>query len=196
MPTISVKWLNGDIQPVEVDEGTPVYRVILQLGLTLLETTFLSESGNRIEHYYVFTRAELVHILVHPPPTTIIVYNGCGVDYYVSTADCFRHPKRFTPEVSYDKAYVDILSYGFHLSLEQKQEVCDRLNLVTTSFCCSHILQLVHIEDTPVRIGWQEFTRRIVMARKEQDLLFPTVTESMKANAMLTPKEWMSYKVN
>ncbi len=217
MTTLTIKWLNGDLQPIEVNEGTPAYQLILQLGLTLLETTLYTESGELIEHYHLLIRDQLVHILVQPAPITVIVYEVCGVDYYVSTAeaDTFRADTpitltRFTPEVKYDKLFIDYISYGVYCFPEKQQELLDRLGVSSAKnilyFHCTRTLLLyyqvvkgcIYIGEA---VGWKEFIRSLSIMGIDigielyEEMLFPTVTEGMKANGMLTPREWESYLI-
>jgi len=83
MLTLRLKWLNGEIQSVEVPKGATVLKVIQQLGLSPAETTLFSEE--RVIEHYEKVSGDL-SILVQPVPVSIFVYQK-GEDCYFSSEE-------------------------------------------------------------------------------------------------------------
>lgn len=209
MVTLHVKWLNGDLRLVEILEQTPVYKVILQLGLTLLETILLSEEGKVLEHLYQFTKDEIVYILVQTPPTVMVIYERYNKSYYITTSDATA--KEFSGHIEklVDKLCIDYMSftvreelydrgYAVKIKPEVIRWVCERLKLPedTEKLSALHLQLCFKESQTEVEtvpMSWSSFVNTVDFI--PHPAFYPTLSEEMKSKGMLTHKEWASYLV-
>lgn len=195
MLTLTVKWINGDVQLLDVLPETPVYKVILQLGLTLAETTLLQNDGI-LEHLYLFKESAVVFLLVQPPPITIVVFRYSQQDYYLSTSQR-ETPILFTNNVVYDKVFIDYSSYSV-FDERSSELLCNRLQVPLANHIDSFELSeqvFPMTEEDGFVMGWSVFLHSLGLSKGGSQLYFPSLTAHTKRRGLLTRNEWESYMV-